>query len=107
LRLALFPKQGERSTGMTEKHEKRSFWSRLFSTNTGSAREDRVVGYILNRIGEGAHLRDVIQEEYVRRNASPSEVEEILHNPKLLESAHKHLEQDFGSGELDPRRRPD
>ena len=84
-----------------------SFWDRLFSTNIPTHREDRVVGYILNRIGEGAHLHDVIQEEYVRRNASPGEIEEILHNPKLLESAHKHLEQDFGSGELDLRRRPD
>jgi hypothetical protein len=83
-----------------------SFWDRLFSTNIPTYREDRVVGYILNRIGEGAHLHDVIQEEYVRRNASPAEVEEILHNPKLLESAHEHLREDFESGELDPRRRP-
>jgi hypothetical protein len=83
-----------------------SFWDRLFSTNIPTYREDRVVGYILNRIGEGAHLHDVIQEEYVRRNASPAEVEEILHNPKLLESAHEHLREDFESGELDPHRRP-
>ena len=90
---------------MAEEQEKRSFWQRLFSTEKRSAREERVVGYIMHRIGEGANLREVIQEEYVRRNASSAEVEEILQNPKLLHSAHEHLQQDFSSGELDPRRR--
>lgn len=88
---------------MAEEQEKRSFWQRLFSTEKRSAREERVVGYIMHRIGEGANLREVIQEEYVRRNASAAEVEEILQNPKLLHSAHEHLQQDFASGELDPR----
>ena len=92
---------------MAEGQEKQSFWQRLFSTNKRSAREERVVGYIMHRIGEGASLREVTQEEYVRRNASSSEVEEILQNPKLLESAHEHLREDFESGELDPRRRPE
>ena len=91
---------------MADGQERQSFWDRLFSTNIPSHREERVVGYIVNRIGEGAHLRDVTQEEYVRRNASPSEVEEILHSPRLLESARKHLEEDFESGELDPHGRP-
>lgn len=92
---------------MAEEQEKQSFWRRLFSTKTRSAREEKVVGYILHRIGEGANLRDVTQEEYVRRNASASEVEEILQDPRLLESAREHMEEDFGSGELDPSRRPD
>ncbi len=91
---------------MAEGQEKQSFWRRLFSTNKRSAREERVIGYIVHRIGEGASLREVTQEEYVRRNASAAEVEEILQNPKLLESAHEHLREDFDSGELDPRRRP-
>lgn len=92
---------------MAEEQEKRSFWQRLFNTNRRSAREERVVGYIVHRLGEGANLHEVTQEEYVRRNASSAEVEEILHNPKLLESAHKNMRQDFDSGELDPRRRPE
>lgn len=90
---------------MAEEPKKQSFWQRLFSTNRRSAREERVIGYIVHRIGEGASLREVTQEEYVRRNASPAEIEEILQNPKLLESAHENLKQDFDSGELDPRRR--
>ena len=91
---------------MAEGREEKSFWERIFSTTIPSAREERVVGYIVHRIGEGANLREVTREEYVRRNASPSEVEEILHNPRLVESAREHLQQDFASGELDPTARP-
>ena len=92
---------------MTEEQERRSFWDRLFNRNVRSAREEKVVEYIAHRIGEGANLREVIQEEYVRRNASSSEVDEILKSPRLVESAREHLGQDFASGELDPNARPD
>src|SRR5215218_7325595 len=57
--------------------EKRSFWDRLFNTNQRSVREERVLEYIMHRVGEGAHLGDVVNEEYVKRNATPEEVEEI------------------------------
>lgn len=86
--------------------EKRSFWSRLFSTDRPSQREERVLEYIMHRIGEGAHLADVVNEEYVRRNASPQEIEEICARPELVQAAREHLQQDFGSGELDPTSRP-
>ena len=41
---------------------------------------------------------DVVKEEYVRRNASPLEIEEISADPRLVEAARQHLRQDFGSG---------
>jgi hypothetical protein len=44
----------------------------------------------------------VTQEEYVRRNASLEEVEEILGNPRLIETAHEKMREDFYSGRLDP-----
>jgi len=87
--------------------EKRSFWARLFSTRQPSQREQRVAEYIIHRLGEGAHLGDVVQDEYVRRNASPTEIEEICADPRLIEAAHEYLKQDFDSGELDPTRRPE
>ncbi len=90
---------------MTES-EKRTFWDRLFSTGHPSEREARVLEYIMHRVGEGAHLGDVVNEEYVRRNASAREVEEICARPELVQTAREHLEQDFGSEELDPMRRP-
>jgi hypothetical protein len=86
--------------------EKRSFWDRLFSTHQPSQREERVVEYIIHRLGDGAHLADVLQEEYVRRNASSREIEEISSDPRLVEAAREHLNQDFESGELDPTQRP-
>ena len=86
--------------------EKRSFWDRLFGRNQpSSAREERVVEYIIHRLGEGAHLGDVVKEEYVRRNASREEVEEICARPELIQTAREHLQEDFGSGDLDPTRR--
>ena len=87
--------------------EKRSFWKRLFATDRTSQREERVLEYIMHRIGEGAHLGDIIDEEYVRRNASPQEIEEICARPELVQAAREHLQQDFESGELDPTRRPE
>jgi hypothetical protein len=86
--------------------EKRSFWDRLFSTHQPSQREERVVEYIIHRLGDGAHFADVLQEEYVRRNASSREIEEISSDPRLVEAAREHLNQDFDSGDLDPTRRP-
>lgn len=86
---------------------KRSFWDRLFSTHQPSQREERVVEYIIHRLGDGAHLADVLQEEYVKRNASPREIEEISSDPRLVEAAREHLNEDFDSGKLDPTRRPE
>ncbi|HEY6580656.1 MAG TPA: hypothetical protein VIZ60_05935 [Rubrobacter sp.] len=86
--------------------EKRSFWDRLFNTNQRSVREERVLEYIMHRVGEGAHLGDVVNEEYVKRNATPEEVEEICARPELVQAAREHLQQDFGSGDLDPTKRP-
>ncbi|CAN5310983.1 hypothetical protein BH24ACT19_BH24ACT19_13340 [soil metagenome] len=90
---------------MTE--ERQSFWHRIFfGTGTGTERERKVREYIIHRIGEGAHLRDVLGEEYVRRNASPAEAEQILDNPALVEAAYEQMRNDFTSGDLDPKRSP-
>ena len=90
---------------MTE--ESQSFWDKLFSgsflVQHDNDRERKVLEYVCHRVGEGAHLRDVVQEEYVRRNASPTEIEDILENPRLVETAHQQMRQDFSSGELDPK----
>ena len=69
---------------MTEEYG--SFWDKIFSRPHHFERERKVLEYISHRIGEGAHLRDVVQEEYVRRHASPAELDEILDNPKLVET---------------------
>ena len=86
--------------------EGRSFWDRVFNTRTSNERERKVIEYIIHRVGDGAHLRDVLGEEYVRRNASSEEVEDILENPRLVEAARESMQEDFSSGELDPKSPP-
>ena len=88
---------------MAEK--RRSFWDRLFGTNNRSGRQDKVLEYVIHRIEDGANLREVLQEEYVRRNASTEEVQTILENPRLIEAAGEQLREDFSSGNLDPHQR--
>jgi hypothetical protein len=91
--------------GMSE--EKQGFWDRIFfGSHEDSERERKVREYIIHRICDGAHLRKVLQEEYVRRNASPQEVDRILENPELIEAAHEQLRDDFSSGDLDPKAPP-
>ena len=84
---------------------KRSFWDKLFGTNNRSGRQDKVLEYVIHRVQDGANLREVLQEEYVRRNATTEEVQRILENPRLIEAAGEQLREDFSSGKLDPRQR--
>ena len=89
---------------MPEESKQQSFWDRLFSLDYHSAREERVVEYIIHRLGEGAGLQEIVGEEYVRRNASPAEVDEITSKPELVQAARENMERDFRSGEIDPSR---
>jgi hypothetical protein len=45
----------------------------------------------------------VLQEEYVRRNATAEEIQRILENPRLIQAAGEQMREDFSSGKLDPR----
>jgi hypothetical protein len=90
---------------MPEERNQQSFWHRLFSLDYHSAREERVVEYIIHRLGDGVSLQEIVREEYVRRNASPAEVDEICSKPELVQAARERMEQYFSSGEIDPGRR--
>ena len=83
--------------------KKQSFRELLLSGRASTERERKVLEYICHRVGTGAHFRDVMQEEYVRRNASPEEVRNILDNPRVVETAHEKMRDDFSSGHLNPR----
>ncbi len=90
---------------MSEQGERRSFWKRLFGGSRNSAREEKVLRYIIHRVEEGAKLQEVVQENYVRRNATSDEVKEICSNPRLVAAARQSLGRDFSSGDLDPNQR--
>jgi hypothetical protein len=74
--------------------EKRSFWDMVLGPYS-SGREDLVLEYVIHRLGDGANLEDILREQYVRRHASPDEVQDILDNPELVEAARKKMEEDF------------
>jgi hypothetical protein len=70
-------------------------------------REEKVLRYIVHRLDEEeVRLHDVLQETYVRRNCTQEMVDEIIRNPELVHACRESLERVFGSGELDPRKRP-
>jgi hypothetical protein len=73
---------------------KRSFWDVLFGPYP-SEREVKVLEYVIHRLGDGARLEDIVQEQYVRRYASPAEIEDILDNPRLIEAIRKKMGKDF------------
>jgi len=78
----------------------------LLSGRASTVREKMVLEYICHRVGNGAHFRDVIKEEYIRRNASPDEVQNILENPRLVETTHEKMRGDFSPGHFDPKPSP-
>jgi hypothetical protein len=85
--------------------ERRSFWQRLFGgrgTSSLSQRQEKVLQYIIGRINEGAPLPEVLQEEYVRRNSSQAELEQIIRSPELIGAAREQLGESFRSDEFKP-----
>ena len=80
-----------------------SFWQRLFGRAGGSslsARQQKVSDYILARMENDVPLQEVIREDYVRRNASQAEVEQIVSTPEFIESARERLGESFRSEEF-------
>jgi hypothetical protein len=86
--------------GHVMSEENRSLWDVLFGSFHNDEQKQKVREYIIHRIGAGAHFRDVIQEEYVQRNASQVEIDEILDDPTLIEAAHRQMMEDFSSGKV-------
>jgi hypothetical protein len=84
--------------------ERRSFWQRLFGGRGSSLsqRQHKVLRYIIARTNEGVPLREVLEEEYVRRNSSQAEIDEIVSSPELIEAAREQLGESFRSGEFKP-----
>ncbi len=83
--------------------ERQALWRRLFG-RTGesrlSARQEKVLQYIIQRLNQDAPLQEVLREEYVRRNTSRSELEEIMSSPELIEAARERLGESFRSDEF-------
>jgi hypothetical protein len=75
----------------------------FFGDSNHTEREEKVLEYIIHRMRKGTRLRDVMQEDYVRRNCSQGKIHQIIKDPELIHACREHLWQTFRSGELDPR----
>jgi hypothetical protein len=84
--------------------ERPSFWQRLFGrtrTSSLSQRQQNVLHYIIGRIGdENVPLEQVLQDDYVRRNCSRAEIEQIMSSPEFVEAARERLGESFRSEEF-------
>lgn len=78
------------------------FWKKLFIGSGENLRKSRVREYIIHRVNHGAHLKEVLGEDYVRRNCTEKEVNEIIRDPRLIHETRLNLERLFESGELHP-----
>jgi hypothetical protein len=79
----------------------------FFGSSVRAEREEKVLRYIIHRTNdEGALLREVVREDYVRRNCSQAEIEKIVEDPELVHACREHLWRAFESGELAPTLRP-
>lgn len=83
--------------------EKRGFWARLFKGSGGSKRKDKVLEYLVHRMDDGVDLREALEEEYVIRNLSRGEREEIASNPRIVEAAREGMRRDLGADGPSPR----
>jgi hypothetical protein len=78
----------------------------FFGSSVRAEREEKVLRYIIHRTDEGALLREVVREDYVRRNCSQAEIEKIVEDPELVHACREQLWRAFESGELAPTLRP-
>lgn len=75
----------------------------LFGASDHALKRDKVREYFIHRIKAGAHLDNVVEEPYVQRNCTRSEINEIVRDPRLVHAARESMEHTFDSGELDPK----
>lgn len=52
-------------------------------------------------------IAKAVGDDYVRRNLSPAEVDEVINDPELVRAVRERMESPFESGRLDPGAPPD
>jgi hypothetical protein len=85
--------------------QKRSLWDKLFGIPHRSGRQEKVLEHIIHHIEDGTTLREVFQEEYVRRNATSEEIRRILENPQARPGSWRATARILLLGKLDPRQK--
>lgn len=80
-----------------------AFWKIFLGDGGKPARLEKVAEYVIHRIDKGAPLKEIVQEEYVRRNASPDEVAEIVEDVRIVTAARDKMREALKN--RPPRRR--
>lgn len=82
-------------------------WVRIFGAGSRRpARIEKVIAYVTYRLNEGARLDEIIQEEYVRRQTSAQEIEQVIADPRIVGTARGRMHREFGSEEMSPKEQP-
>ena len=55
---------------------------------------------MIGRLDKDVPLQEVLREDYVRRNCSQQEVEQIVSNPEFVRAARARLGESFRSEDL-------
>lgn len=87
--------------------EGQPLWKKIFGNPGAQEREGKVLGYISNRLRDGASLKDVVREDYVRRNLSRPEVDGMISDPKFLRTARERMGSTREQGSSGPGGRAD
>lgn len=94
---------------MTQQRE--SLWDRMWMRMFGdgsrrSVRMEKVISYVAHRLDDGARLDEAIKDEYVRRQTSSNELQQILDDRRIIEAARRRMHRELGSEEMAPGVRP-
>ncbi len=84
----------------------KSLWSQLFGGRRRTAREEKVLAYVVHRLDDGARLQDVVQDQYVRRMTTEDEMRRILADPRVSEGARGSMRHDLNLRKLSLHRPP-
>ena len=82
--------------------EGQPLWKKIFGNPGGRDREEKALAYIARRLDDGAGLKEAVREDYVRRNLSQAEVDEVVSDPELLRAVRGRMESAFEPGRLAP-----
>ena len=84
------------------RQEGQPLWKRIFGNPGRQEREEKVLAYVAQRLQDGVSLKEAVGEDYVRRNLSQAEVDEVISDPELLRAVRERMGSTFEPGRLEP-----
>lgn len=84
------------------RQEGQPLWKRIFGNPGRQEREEKVLAYVAQRLQDGVSLEEAVGEDYVRRNLSQAEVDEVIGDPELLRAVRERMGPTFEPGRLKP-----